>query len=103
MNHDIDFQSGQLQPELQAIEVAVLALAEKSQGNILALLAVLRMLEQLHREIREGLFQASLPDNRQALYAMLKNIEDEGGWPYIDRMRLRDILVFLSDASESAC
>ncbi|MBW4575695.1 MAG: hypothetical protein KME08_10470 [Aphanothece sp. CMT-3BRIN-NPC111] len=96
MKHDTDFDSKQ-QPELQAIANTIRALAEKRQGNSLALLALLRTLEQLHREIQEGVFQASLPDNRQALYALLKDIEEEGGWPYIDRMKLRSLLVNLSD------
>lgn len=98
MKHDIDFDSKQQQPELQAIADIIRALAEKRQGNSLALLALLRTLEQLHREIQEGVFQASLPDNRQALYALLKDIEEEGGWPYIDRMKLRSLLVNLPDA-----
>jgi hypothetical protein len=42
-------------------------------------------------------FQVSLPDNRQALYALLKDIEEEGGWPYIDRMRLRSLLKNFSE------
>lgn len=57
----------------------------------------MRQLEQLHREIRDGTFQESLPNNRQHLYAMLKDIESEGGWPYIERMRLQ---AFLSNLLE---
>lgn len=86
-----------LKPELQAIAQTVRTVAQKCQGNCLTLLALLRTLEQVHREIQEGMFQSSLPDNRQALYALLKDIEEEGGWPYIDRMRLRSLLVNLSD------
>lgn len=77
------------QAELQAIVGAVRTLAANCQGNNIALLAVLRQLEELHREIRDGIFQASLPDNRQALYALLRDIESQGGWPYIERMRLQ--------------
>jgi|SRR6478672_3897134 len=97
MNCDKDVELGHLQPEMQAIANAVWSLAEQCQGNSLALLSLLRMLEQVHRKIREGVFQESLPDNRQALYALLRDIEEEGGWPYIDRMRLRSLLAQLSD------
>ncbi|WP_309228781.1 hypothetical protein [Microcoleus sp. FACHB-831] len=99
MNRDTDLELGQLQPELQAIASSVLAVAHTQQNNTLALLALLRTLERLHREICCGLFQTSLPDNRQDLYALLKDIEEEGGWPYIDRMKLRSLLANLPDDS----
>jgi hypothetical protein len=60
-------------------------------------LALLRHLEELHKEIRDGVFQENLPDNRQRLYSLLKDIESEGGWPYIARMRLQALLVNLSE------
>lgn len=87
--------------DLQAIAKAVRNLAQNCQGDSLALVAVLRQLEYLHREIREGLLQPSLPDNRQALYALVKDIEAEGGWPYIERMRLQELLVNLQAESET--
>lgn len=96
MNTGIGFESGQLSVELQAIATAVYALAKSCQGDSLALLALLRCLEGLHREIRDGIFQESLPDNRQALYKLLKDIETEGGWPYIERMKLQSFLENLS-------
>ena len=65
------------------------------QGDTVALLALLRQLEQLHREIRDGIFQDSLPVNRRQLYSLLKDIESEGGWPYIERMRLQAFLANL--------
>lgn len=70
------------------------------QGDILAILALLRQLEKLHREVRDGIFQENLPDNRQALYSLLKDIEAEGGWPYIERMRLQDLMVNLENVTE---
>lgn len=85
--------------EVQAIVAAVRGLAQSCQQDTLALLALLRTLESLHREIRDTLFQASLPDNRQELYALLRDIEETGGWPYIDRMRLQKLLVHLSTES----
>ncbi len=92
MNCDKDVDSGYLQEKLQAITAEILNLASSLQGDNLGLLELLRALEDSHREIRDNLFQASLPDNRQALYALLKDIEEAGGWPYIDRMKLQLLL-----------
>lgn len=86
---------------LQSLVEAILAEASCRRGDSLSLLALLRTLESLHREIRDTLFQQSLPDNRQALYSLLKDVEAEGGWPYIHRMRLRSLLVnFLQESEE---
>ncbi|OLP19634.1 hypothetical protein BST81_04875 [Leptolyngbya sp. 'hensonii'] len=68
--------------------------AYQHQGDCLALLALLRALENLHREIRDTLFQESLPSDRQSLYTLLRNIEAEGGWPYVYRPKLQ---VFLAN------
>ncbi|MBW4616989.1 MAG: hypothetical protein KME21_27855 [Desmonostoc vinosum HA7617-LM4] len=95
MNNDIKLESAKLSCELQAIATVVSDVAKDCQGNAMALLALLRQLEQLHRDIRDGAFQESLPDNRQQLYSLLKDIESEGGWPYIERMRLQAFLVNL--------
>ncbi|NEO97734.1 MAG: hypothetical protein F6K58_03305 [Symploca sp. SIO2E9] len=92
MNQDQYLGSSQLRIKLQTIAADIHYLADSYQGNSLVLLALLRTLEQTHREVRENLFQASLPDNRQELYALLKDIEEAGGWPYIERMRLRELL-----------
>ena len=91
----------QLQNDLEAIAITVKKTAQDCQGNNLKLLALLRLLEALHQEIRDGLFQDSLPDNRQALYALLKDIENNGGWPHIYRMRLQDLLSNLIREEES--
>lgn len=90
MNLDKDGDS-ELSQQLQAIAAEIRSLAQSHQGDSLALLALLRALEQTHREIRENLFQAALPDSRQRLYALLKDIEEEGGWPYIERMTVRSL------------
>ncbi|KAF3886597.1 MULTISPECIES: hypothetical protein [Nostocales] len=87
--------STNLSSQLQAIATAVNNAVQDSQGDTISLLALLRQLEQLHQEIREGAFQQSLPDNRQALYSLLRNIEAEGGWPYIERMKLQTFLKYL--------
>jgi hypothetical protein len=96
MKSGTNFESGQWQSKLEAIATAVRALAQSCQGDSLALVALLRRLEELHREIRDGFFQASLPNNRQALYTLLKDIEAEGGWPYIERMKLQSFLANLA-------
>lgn len=81
-----------LPQDLQAIAQAIETAANKRQGDGLALLALLRILESMHREIRENLFREALPTNRQRLYALLRDIEINGGWPYIQRMKLRLLL-----------
>ncbi len=78
--------------KLQAIATDIQALAQSCQGDSLALLALLRCLEALHREIREGVFQESLPDSRHGFHTLLKDIESEGGWPYIERMKLQALI-----------
>jgi hypothetical protein len=95
MSNPKSLASGQFSEQLQAIATAVHDVARMAQGDTIALLNLLRHLEQLHRDIRDGAFQESLPDNRQKLYSLLKDIESEGGWPYIERMRLKTFLATL--------
>jgi hypothetical protein len=92
MNQGIKVDSESFQSRLQQIATVVHDAAGDCQEDAIALLALLRQLEYLHREIRDNAFQYSLPNNRQALYALLKDIETEGGWPYIERMRLQKFL-----------
>lgn len=92
MNCDNNVDLGYLQEKLQTLSAEIRNLASSLQGDSLGLLELLRALENSHRDIRDNLFQASLPDNRQALYALLKDIEEAGGWPYIDRMKLQLLL-----------
>lgn len=84
----------------QAIAQLVQTTAQNYSGDGLALLSLLRLLEHLHQEIREGAFQEALPKNRQALYAMLRDMEAEGGWPYISRGSLRSLLQYLPEVQE---
>ncbi|MBE9035463.1 hypothetical protein [aff. Roholtiella sp. LEGE 12411] len=101
MSNNKSFESGKLSCKVQAIATVVYDAAQSCQGDTVSLLALLRQLEQLHREIRDGAFQKSLPDNRRQLYSLLKDIESEGGWPYIERMRLQAFLAnFTQEASE---
>lgn len=90
-----DRHEAKLQADLKVITVTVEQVAETHQGDQLALLGLLRTLEALHQEIRDGLFQEVLPTNRQALYSLLRDIEAEGGWPYIPRMKLQALLAVL--------
>ena len=99
MSNPEGFESPKLSEKLQAITTAVLDIASLAQGDAIALLGLLRHLEQLHREIRDSAFQQSLPDNRQKLYSLLKDIESEGGWPYIERMRLKTFLATLPQSA----
>jgi hypothetical protein len=96
MNNDQNLPSGNLSAKLQAIDSAVRDATQACQGDVTALLALLRQLEKLHRDIRDGIFQDTLPDNRHRLYSLLKDMESEGGWPYIERMRLQAFLANLS-------
>lgn len=70
----------------------ICALAEKHQQNSLILLSLLRDLEQIHRRIRVDYFESALPQTRNDLYKFIRDIEEKGGWPYIERMRLQDLL-----------
>ena len=99
-NSGQNFDSEQLPVELQALATEIRTLAKHRQGDTLAILDLLRLLETLHREVQDNVFQPSLPDNRQALYALLRDIEADGGWPYIPRMKLQSLL--RNFASESA-
>ncbi|MEO0768105.1 MAG: hypothetical protein AAFY72_01515 [Cyanobacteria bacterium J06649_4] len=79
-------------PDLAELVQVVRATAQSKEGDCLALLELLRLLDDLHYEIRDTLFRDALPDNRQRLYRLLKDIEQQGGWPYIKRMNLRELL-----------
>ena len=86
--------------DLEAISSQIHTMADRSQGDIHSLLLLLRTLEKLHREIQEGYFQAALPDSRQALYTLLRDIEENGGWPYIQRWKLQALFANLPPQPE---
>lgn len=92
LNDSLSAADSAVPEDLQAIAQAVTAASLRRRGDSLALLALLRLLEQLHGDIRDTLFSEALPDNRQRLYALLRDIEINGGWPYIQRMRLLALL-----------
>jgi hypothetical protein len=95
MSNSNNFEPGMLSYKLEAVTDVVQDAVSVCQGDTIALLALLRKLEFLHREIRDGAFQASLPENRQGLYSLLREIESQGGWPYIERMRLQAFIAQL--------
>ena len=67
-------------------------LAERHKDDSLFLLSLLRNLEKIHRQIRVEFFETALPKTRNDLYQFVRDIEEKGGWPYIERMRLKDLL-----------
>ncbi|MEM7724906.1 MAG: hypothetical protein AAF208_00875 [Cyanobacteria bacterium P01_A01_bin.45] len=101
MSNGKSFDSKNLSLKLQDVNNAICEAVKVCEKDSFALLSLLRELEYLHREIREGVFQESLPDNRQALYSLLREIEAEGGWPYIERMRLKAFLSKMLNNSDS--
>ena len=87
--------SQKLTQESERIKALIWETAKEYEGDSLALLALLRVLEKLHWQIREQLFHPALPDTRRDLYQLLRDIEENGGWPYIERMKLRSLLIHL--------
>ncbi len=87
--------------DLVELTQVVQAAAQSREGDCLALLALLRLLNELHYEIRDTLFREALPDNRQRLYRLLKDIEQEGGWPYIQRTKLVALLENIEESENS--
>lgn len=82
--------------QIETIARELYAIAD-SQGDAIALLHLLRALEQVHRDIQADYFQAALPDSRQALFTLLRDIEESGGWPYIQRWKIQSLLANLSE------
>ena len=101
MNNQKDLHSSQLEMPLQEISSAIVHMAKECEGDSHCLLTLLRTLESLHREIREELFEPSLPNTRNALSNLLREIEETGGWPYIERMRLQTLLKKLAEQEAS--
>ena len=81
-------ESHSLSPHLQTLVDQVESLATDCQQDYTRLLELLRVLEDLHRHIRIDYFEPALPNTRRGLYGLLKDIEESGGWPYIERGKL---------------
>ncbi len=90
-------RSDSLPKDLNQLSQFIDQAALDRRGSSTDLLALLRLLERCHRDICETLFYDALPDNRQHLYALLRDIEINGGWPYIQRMKLKALLANLPD------
>lgn len=92
MNSNQDWHNSKQEAELEELKATVWDIAQGYQANSRSLLALLRTLEHLHRKIREEMFEPSLPNTRRSLYLLLKEIEETGGWPYIERMKIQTFL-----------
>ncbi len=89
-----------LMSDLNEIANEIHQIADRHQADPLALLHLLRTLEQLHREIQQGYFQSALPNSRQSLYTLLRDIEENGGWPYIQRWKLQALFANLPESEQ---
>jgi hypothetical protein len=81
-----------LESELKTIVERVDTVAQKCGDDSDRLLALLRTLEGLHRRICAEQFEPSLPNTRKDLYALLRDMEEQGGWPYIKRGKLQTFI-----------
>ena len=86
-------------PALAHIVAQVESLAQSYRHDGDRLLVILRTLEQLHRQIRTELFEPALPNTRQELYTLLREIEEQGGWPYIERGKLQQLMKNIAQES----
>ncbi len=86
--------------QLTELATRIRGAAQQAAGDVSRLLALLRLLEELHREICNNEFQAALPTNRQALYKLLREIEAQGGWPYIPRKKLEAFLAAIDETAD---
>jgi len=91
--------------KIEATSAQIKLLALQSKNDPVELLHILRVLEQLHRDICNDIFQPALPNSRHALFDLLRDIETKGGWPHINRLNLNQLFEHLeaaeSDISES--
>lgn len=86
--------------QLEQIVAQIQEIADRDRTDPLALLLLLRTLEHIHREIQQGYFQSALPNSRQSLFALLRDIEENGGWPYIQRWKLQALLANLPESEQ---
>jgi hypothetical protein len=100
MNGQPPLDAKDLENLLQEPLATLKSLAWECKDDSYALLFLLRHLEHLHRQIREEIFQPSLPNTRNALYNLLRDIEESGGWPYIERMKVRALMAHLFSEEE---
>jgi hypothetical protein len=94
-------ESEKINQQIAIIREKIWDFAQELKEDPWTLLLLLRELEATHRQIREELFEPSLPDTRQNLYKFLKEIDEMGGWPYIERMKLQSFCTKLQQAEKS--
>ncbi len=101
-NQDLNPSNGSFPASLEEIVTRVNSSSTQCENNPHRLLELLRTLEYLHQEIRVNLFEPSLPNTRKDLYHLLLDIEETGGWPYIERMKLQAFLEHLSSEMKNS-
>jgi len=89
-----------LHDKLANIAYTIKSLAQDYKNDPTQILAILRALEQLHGEICRELLQPALPTSRHSLFDLLRDIDANGGWPYIYRMSLRELCSNLEETLE---
>ncbi len=88
-------------PYLEVLSDRIWQISQSHQDNAESLLHILRVLEALHKRIRDDLFQPALPISRHELFNLLRDIETNGGWPHIYRMKINEICRYLEQPEES--
>ncbi len=78
-----------LTQQLDQIHQDLMAIADHYEKDNQSLLKILRELEATHRTICENYFYPNLPNRRRNLYNLLRDIEEQGGWPFIARPKLK--------------
>ncbi len=86
--------------DIATIVQKIQEIADRSQGDPIALLHLLRALERVHRDIQGDYLLSALPDSRQSLYALLRDIEENGGWPYIPRWKIHALFANLAEPEQ---
>ncbi|BAC90585.1 hypothetical protein [Gloeobacter violaceus] len=87
-----------LPAELEPVCEELLAIAEKRRGNAVELLQMLRFLENFHHWLRDTYYMEALPTNRQELFDLLMQMEQQGNWPNLPRTQLRSLLARLTQS-----
>ena len=86
--------------ELNDVYKTLTDLAKKRQDDCMGLLELLRFLETLHGQIRDNYYISSLPQSRGELYVLLKEMEDQDGWPLLPRTETRSLLKRLDSVGD---
>ncbi len=90
MERSVGTFSGDNRPaDLQQLRVDIKQAAQSRAGDCLALLELLRLLEEMHRQVQDQEFQAALPTTRRSLYTLLQDIEEQGSWPHLPRTQIQ--------------